>query len=25
VRAFPLETYSVVQEDGEWKWCGEAG
>ncbi len=24
-RAFPLETYNVVQEDGEWKWCGEAG
>ncbi len=23
--AFPLGTYSVVQEDGEWKWCGEAG
>jgi len=22
--AFPLETYQVVQEDGEWKWCGEA-
>jgi hypothetical protein len=21
---FPLGTYSVVQEDGEWKWCGEA-
>ncbi|MBZ0300058.1 MAG: nuclear transport factor 2 family protein, partial [Anaerolineae bacterium] len=22
---FPLTTYQVVQEDGEWKWCGEAG
>lgn len=21
---FPLSAYSVVQEDGEWKWCGEA-
>ncbi|MGH2538660.1 MAG: hypothetical protein ACRDHL_14825, partial [Candidatus Promineifilaceae bacterium] len=21
---FPLGTYRVVQEDGEWKWCGEA-
>lgn len=21
---FPLVTYRVVQEDGEWKWCGEA-
>lgn len=20
---FPLSTYRVVQEDGEWKWCGE--
>jgi hypothetical protein len=20
---FPLITYRVVQEDGEWKWCGE--
>ena len=20
---FPLTTYRVVQEDGEWKWCGE--
>jgi hypothetical protein len=20
---FPLGTYSVVQEDGEWKYCGE--
>ncbi|MEP7291671.1 MAG: hypothetical protein ABI835_07795 [Chloroflexota bacterium] len=20
---FPLSTYSVVQEDGAWKWCGE--
>jgi len=23
--SFPLTTYSVVQEDGEWKYCGEAG
>lgn len=22
--AFPLTTYRVVQEAGEWKWCGEA-
>lgn len=22
---FPLVSYRVVQEDGEWKWCGEAG
>jgi len=21
---FPLTTYRVVWEDGEWKWCGEA-
>lgn len=21
---FPLVTYSVMQEDGAWKWCGEA-
>ena len=21
---FPLGSYSVVEEDGEWKWCGEA-
>ena len=21
---FPLTAYQVVQEDGEWKWCGEA-
>jgi hypothetical protein len=21
---FPLSAYRVVQEDGEWKWCGEA-
>ena len=21
---FPLSSYKVVQEDGEWKWCGEA-
>jgi hypothetical protein len=20
---FPLASYKVVQEDGEWKWCGE--
>jgi hypothetical protein len=23
-RAFPLSTYRVVQEDGAWRWCGEA-
>jgi hypothetical protein len=23
--SFPLTSYRVVQEDGEWKWCGEAG
>lgn len=22
---FPLASYRLVQEDGEWKWCGEAG
>jgi hypothetical protein len=22
---FPLTAYRVVQEDGEWKWCGETG
>lgn len=22
---FPLVSYRVVQEDGVWKWCGEAG
>ena len=21
---FPLASYRVVKEDGEWKWCGEA-
>jgi hypothetical protein len=21
---FPLASYRVVQEDGEWKWCGES-
>ncbi|MCA9930936.1 MAG: hypothetical protein KC419_20770 [Anaerolineales bacterium] len=21
---FPLTSYRVVSEDGEWKWCGEA-
>lgn len=21
---FPLTSYRVVQEDGQWKWCGEA-
>ncbi len=21
---FPLSSYRVVNEDGEWKWCGEA-
>lgn len=20
---FPLASYRVVQEDGEWRWCGE--
>lgn len=20
---FPLGTYRIKQEDGEWKWCGE--
>jgi hypothetical protein len=20
---FPLASYRVVEEDGEWKWCGE--
>jgi hypothetical protein len=24
-RSFPLSTYRVVQEGGEWKWCGEGG
>jgi hypothetical protein len=24
-RSFALTTYNVVQEDGEWKWCGEGG
>jgi hypothetical protein len=23
-REFPLSSYRVVQEDGEWRWCGEA-
>ena len=23
-RDFPLSSYRVVQEDGEWRWCGEA-
>ena len=22
---FPLTAYRVVEEDGEWKWCGESG
>ena len=22
---FPLTAYRVVEEDGAWKWCGEAG
>lgn len=22
---FPLVSYRVVEEDGEWKYCGEAG
>ena len=21
---FPLASYRVVEDDGEWKWCGEA-
>jgi hypothetical protein len=21
---FPLASYRIVEEDGEWKWCGEA-
>lgn len=24
-REFPLSSYKVVKEDGEWRWCGEAG
>lgn len=24
-RSFALSTYNVVQEGGEWKWCGEGG
>ena len=24
VSEFPLTNYKVVQEDAEWKWCGEA-
>ena len=23
--SFPLTSYRVVEEDGVWKWCGEAG
>ncbi len=23
--SFPLVSYRVAEEDGEWKWCGEAG
>jgi len=23
-REFPLSSYRVVKEDGEWRWCGEA-
>jgi hypothetical protein len=23
-RTFELGSYNVVQEDGEWRWCGEA-
>jgi hypothetical protein len=23
-RSFPLSTYRVVEEDGAWRWCGEA-
>lgn len=22
---FPLTAYRVIEEDGEWKWCGESG
>lgn len=22
-REFPLTSYRVVEEDGEWRWCGE--
>ena len=22
---FPLGRYRVVEEDGEWKWCGQTG
>ena len=21
---FPLKAYRVIQEDGQWKWCGES-
>jgi hypothetical protein len=21
---FPLKAYHVIQEDGQWKWCGES-
>jgi hypothetical protein len=24
-RSFALSTYNVVEEGGEWKWCGEGG
>jgi len=24
-REFPLSSYRVVKEDGEWRWCGESG
>lgn len=23
-REFPLTSYNVVQEDGQWRWCGES-
>jgi hypothetical protein len=23
-RQFPLGSYRVVQEEGQWKWCGES-
>lgn len=23
LREFPLSTYRVIEEDGEWRWCGE--
>jgi hypothetical protein len=23
-RTFPLGTYQVIEEEGQWRWCGEA-